>query len=330
MNSFGVIRNVPATYLTIQSALNSCAANDTVLVAPGVYYEHIVWPVIQNIQLLSSGDSSNTFIDGSNNGKPLYFYGLNYNMLSMGANTLIKGFTIRNGYGQNNGASGGGIFVYLCTVTFDAISVVNNHISTPNFGNGAGINFKESKCIIQNSNISCNYIDTASWVFGAGIYCEKGETIISNCIVSNNQSGDGGDWYYGSGVYVSQGICSMIDVDVRNNIMGDNGSWYGGAISLNDCKADIMNVKIHANKQGHNGSWYYCAGMSIRGSDVNLTNALIDSNVNGTGGNWYLDLEYKSNGQPTGSRQIRSTSFIQRSQIILIYLVTVLTVKAFM
>ena len=40
-SSEAVIRNVPGTYSTIQSAINASANRDTVLVAPGVYFENI-------------------------------------------------------------------------------------------------------------------------------------------------------------------------------------------------------------------------------------------------------------------------------------------------
>ena len=48
----------------IQLCLDSCATGDTVLVGPGIYYENIVWPTIQGINLISEMGADTTVIDG--------------------------------------------------------------------------------------------------------------------------------------------------------------------------------------------------------------------------------------------------------------------------
>jgi hypothetical protein len=61
------LSNVPATYSTISAALAVCQPADTILVQPGTYIDHLVWPSIADIKLLSAGDSSNTVISAAQN-----------------------------------------------------------------------------------------------------------------------------------------------------------------------------------------------------------------------------------------------------------------------
>jgi hypothetical protein len=302
--SYGTIRAVPGSYSTIQSALNACQAGDTVLVSPGIYYEHIDWPNTPAIKLVSSGAASNTVIDGGGTGVPLQFYHSTGDLV--GLNTIINGFTVRNG-------RGGGIFIYRCSPTFKNLVVTKNHSS---FG-GGGVYLKYSYAVFENSNftdnvaavcgggifcedsspvfdsvlIENNAIYSDSWLYGSGIYCSNTNCSLINSKVLSNKSGDNGKWYYGGGVYITGGTSDLANVSIENNTMGANGSWYGGGgISLSDCNANLTNVKIHGNVLGNNGTWYFSAGVYIRGSNVNFNNVLIDSNVSGAGGVWYFGL----------------------------------------
>src|SRR5262245_23192392 len=64
--------NVPADYPTIQSAINAANNGDTVLVAPGTYYENINFNG-KAITVTSSSGASATIIDGSHNGTVVTF-----------------------------------------------------------------------------------------------------------------------------------------------------------------------------------------------------------------------------------------------------------------
>jgi len=80
-----------STLNTIQAGLDSCADNDIVLVAPGTYYENIVWPYTQGIHLTSELGPEVTIIDGDSTGVVIAC------TTYVDTSTIIKGFTIRNG-----------------------------------------------------------------------------------------------------------------------------------------------------------------------------------------------------------------------------------------
>ena len=63
-----------STLNSIQGGLDSCSANDTVLVGPGTYNEYIQWPGVQGIDLISEyGPESTTIIHAEYPGRPVIF-----------------------------------------------------------------------------------------------------------------------------------------------------------------------------------------------------------------------------------------------------------------
>src|SRR5438067_3929829 len=99
--------NVPANQPTIQAAINAATNGDTVLVAPGTYTENINFNG-KAITVTSSGGPSVTIIDGNANGTVVIFAN------SETPNSVLNGFTIRNGLSQFSAptqGSGGGIYI---------------------------------------------------------------------------------------------------------------------------------------------------------------------------------------------------------------------------
>ena len=85
--------NVPDDYATITSALLVALPYDTVLVAPGTYYENIEWPYFKpGLKLLSQAASESTVIDGGGDDTVIGIYA------SVDTTTIIDGFTLQNGY----------------------------------------------------------------------------------------------------------------------------------------------------------------------------------------------------------------------------------------
>lgn len=84
---------VPGDYATISGALLFALPYDTILVAPGTYYENIEWPYFKpGLKLLSEVGPESTVIDGGGDDTVIGIYA------AVDTTTVISGFTIQNGY----------------------------------------------------------------------------------------------------------------------------------------------------------------------------------------------------------------------------------------
>ena len=79
----GRVIHVPADSSTIQGGVNGALPGDTVLVAPGMYYEHVV---LDKAILLAGEDMNTTIIDGELDGTGITV---------TAPNARVKSFTIQ-------------------------------------------------------------------------------------------------------------------------------------------------------------------------------------------------------------------------------------------
>ena len=85
------VMHVPAQWSQISDALLNASPYDTILVAPGVYQENIVWPKSNGLKLLSTAGADSTIIDGGGLDQVIGVY------TGVDTTTIIRGFTIYNG-----------------------------------------------------------------------------------------------------------------------------------------------------------------------------------------------------------------------------------------
>ncbi len=174
---YGNIINVPGDQPTIQEGLNAAVYGDTVLVAPGTYYENIIWPQVNGIKLFGSG-KGNTIIDGSNQASVIRIDVLNI----IDTSTVVRGFTITNGNALPPwpNSEGGGLFIYDSNPIIEDLIVTGN--TADDFGGGIFVWLCEPViryCVITNNSAAA---------YG-GIDCFMGAPVFDHITVTNNNPG---------------------------------------------------------------------------------------------------------------------------------------------
>jgi hypothetical protein len=224
------IIHVPADSSTIQGGINGAVNGDTVLVAPGTYYEHINFRG-KAILVASEAGAESTIISKAGNGIEIVKF-----VSGEDTSSVLDGFTVQNAYSQF-----GAIKIYDASATIRNCIIRGNHGYVGyNWATG-GISCTNSPSIIENNIVYGNsssgvgggigcfrsaftrirnnvvYGNSASYL-GGGIVCFEAShiSILDNTIVGNvQQSGLGG----GVACYACDNII------VTNNILTDNNAW---------------------------------------------------------------------------------------------------------
>ena len=161
---------------SIQDAINASSSGDLIAVAAGTYNENIDLGG-KDISLNGTGPGS-SIIDGGGSGTVV--------MLDNGetSNTIIDGFTIRNG----SNTFGGGITIHQSSPTLTNLTVSGNTATTK--GGGIWI-FNNSNPTLTNLTVSGN---TAG--YGGGVHIESSDPTLTNLTVSGNSSNNGGESWF--------------------------------------------------------------------------------------------------------------------------------------
>jgi len=300
---------------TIQAGLDMCAVGDTVLVAPGVYDENLVWPAVDGITLRSESGTEATVVDGGGIGRVITI------TTGVGESTRIDGFTIRNGLAS----SAGGIYCAL-----DSSPTISNNLITDNKGtiNAGGIGCtNDSSPIIINNTITMNTAaDGVGGGIGGSINCSP--VIDGNTITGNTAASAGGGiilWSQCGGRITGNtiadnvsgsaggGISCNVDASVRivgNTITGNSAVTRGGGIDCSHrdssyiycntikgntatlgagicCRDEAETVITYCDIVGNHGSGVYCT----RGPGQSANPIIIYNNIVNNAGDGVLNSD---------------------------------------
>ena len=217
--------NVPSEQLTIQDGINNAVNGDTVLVAPGVYYENLSITE-KYIVLMSTSGSEVTAIEPAQNDYPiLHIYDSRDDTTG-----VVSGFTFRNA----NGAPG--IFSEYSEYLIESCEIYNCN----NDSSGGAFCLHVSYDRIRNNSIHDNTAVTGGGI--AGTLVDLGE-IAYNSIFNNGAES-------GSGIYLEDAYGWY---PFHHNLIYDNyslGDDTAFAISCVDGYMSIANNTIVRNPAG--------------------------------------------------------------------------------
>ena len=193
---------VPADQPTIQAAINAATSGDTVLVAPGTYFEQIDF-LGKAITVTSEAGPAATIINGGGAGVVVTFDS------GEGPGAVLRGFTVTNGNGGF--FTGGGVEVSSASPT------IEDNVITANTGcDGIGINVSFGAPRIAGNRITNNVRSGCSGgvggagitIGGAGVAVIEGNVIADNSLVGGS---GGGISLFAAGAPV-----------IRNNVISGN------------------------------------------------------------------------------------------------------------
>ncbi|MCD4760776.1 right-handed parallel beta-helix repeat-containing protein [bacterium] len=257
--------NVPDDAATIQGGVDLAIHGDTVLVAPGIYYESgisINQDIVVGSHFIITADTTyidSTIVDGSAHTSVFY----------QACTSVIAGFTIRNG----RGASGGGIENYGHSSTIAHNIITGNIASSSQFGGGGGIALWWNSCTICNNKIIDNVADGK----GGGIWVNNisnGNVYIYDNIIENNHGVFGG-----GGIACMDGIDPVIEIS-NNVIRGNSANHFGGGIYCNNSNPVIHNNTFNNNSSVVSGASIFCT----TNANPDISNNTIEG---GAGGFWH-------------------------------------------
>lgn len=273
-----VIR-VPQDHRTIQSAINSARAGDTVLVDHGTYFENvrIAKNVVVASRYLLDGDTSHisqTVIDGSRprdrrHASVIFITGLTDTTCE------VRGFTLQGGSGT------------FISVTDDILS--------PHWVGGGGVLVLHAGARIARNIVTRNVLSARPWAtftFGAGIAATGGNSgktipplviIEENLVVGNTASGELAE---GGGIEVIQPGIVRHNVVMYNRTYAQRRSFGGGVyVGINaDYDVYVEGNEIRHNVAGIGGGMLITCAFVRRGRAIVSNNLFVENQAFEVGG----------------------------------------------
>jgi len=249
----------------IQTALTNCVCGDTILVAPGVFNERLVWPETNGLVLLGETTAEECILDGGDAFRHLTL------LHHYDETTVIRGLTFQNG---NFAAGGGGsiliiagspliegnIFVDNLAIGGGAITcangasprIIGNTFTgnmSSNGGGGAILVEDESSPTISGNHFRDN---TSTYGGAIGIINGGSPTITENLIEENTADNGGGILVWGSPLNCG-GLVA------HNTIINNTVTVAGGGVLLGEKITMMLRGNlISGNIGGTSGGGIYC------------------------------------------------------------------------
>lgn len=282
--------NVPADQPTIQAAINTAIDNDTVLVAPGTYYENIRYfgkNILVTSHFIFDKDPQfikSTIIDGSQPSHPDTASVVRI-VDSETKKAILQGFTITGGrgttwpdpHGFGDFREGGGILTEFSSPIIRYNLIINNSASYVGTGmvsaGGGAIRTGDGGPQILNNVIMYN-----TGRYGPGIVINYASTTVKNNIIAYNT---GGQDFGGGGIWKYNGDPSTIENNtiVYNTSTVSGGS--GGGIYVSGSNSPMRNNLIWGNTPNQITGASTVSYSLVQGGRTGTGNIDLDPQLNG-------------------------------------------------
>ena len=246
----------------IQMAIVWSDSGDEILVAPGTYLlagAPVELPIDKTLTLRSAIRRA-AVVDAQ---------GLSQGLVILGTNSVVEGFTVRNGFlGIGYGA---GIALGRAAVVRDCL-VTDNHSSS---GGGIMIGGGATNALVEDCTIAGNV--AVNGPGGGLVLYDNSYGRVNRCVISNNVAAT-----YGGGVWIQHGGSVSNCRIVGNQALGEDGGGIHMVCEGTTNPATVVNCVIAGNGAARNGGGLYASGPA--GTLSPVANCTIVSNAAGQDG----------------------------------------------
>ena len=228
---------------TIQAALDSSSAGDTVLVACGTYYESGIWMESGVVLCSETGLADCVTIDAQG-------IAMVIECVNCIEPTEIVGFTLKNGW-VPWGEYGGGMFCIGCTdLAVSDCTFLNNHAD---FGGGLSCDYTALEVV------DCVFAQNSAVSLGGGLYCMNNASVhLTGCVFDSNLAGLGGGIMCGTATLSAHSCTIFANQAYASEGYGELG---GGGMYVDGQSAVTLENTIIASSTDGGGIW--CHGGTV-------------------------------------------------------------------
>lgn len=242
---------VPEHAITIQHAIDTSGAGDTISIAPGVWRETIDLRG-RSILLKGRDGADKTILDGTGLGDSVIRC-----VTAEGPGTVIEGLTITGGSGHEGLSKagltlGGGILALGSSPTFRKCVITGNRATL----NGGGAYIGASSRIRFDA---CSFVSNEAEK-GGGVLCASSKPVFIQCTFEKNEAS-----YAGGALHASVDSepvlrsCAMI---------GNQAAFNGGAVCSMRSAGAVLDTTFTRNRAGYQGGAIYFGFRSTTTADA--------------------------------------------------------------
>ena len=245
------------THSTLSSLVNTLPSGQyhTVNVGEGTYYLENTLTLKAGVKLTGAG-ADKTILDGKKERRVIECT----DGAAIANDTVLSGFTIRNGKATN--ADGGGMYIRDGSPTVTDCTFTGNEAGD---GNGGGMGIRHASTAVINCAFTNNKALRNTFGGGGGgmsitqTSITVANTTVRNCTFTGNEASQ-----YGGGIYIhgNDGL-TVTNCTFSANKVTETGSGHGGGGMYTNASMAVINCTF-VNNTANAGTEVYLGGSSPR------------------------------------------------------------------